>query len=315
MNIGIDVSKATFDASWEEGGRQVHEQFAYSDKGIERFISRFNRPCHAVMEATGVYHSRLAVALHEAGFQVSVENPLKIKRFGQMKLSRVKSDKADAQLIWAYAQSQDLTVWQPSSEVITGLKQAISWHDALLKERADLDRRQEAIRYQAYPEPFVVREMKAHRKQLKERLRKSEAHLQAVVKKHFPELYARLQTIPAVGSATAIELIAMTEGFTRFDSDKALAAYVGISPTTYSSGSSIVGRGGISRTGRSRTRQLLYLCSWTARRCNPGCKAMHSRMKAAGKPPKVIGIALAHKLLRQIFAVAKSGENYRPDLT
>lgn len=314
MYIGIDVSKETLDACWEEEGRQVHEQFAYTEKGIEQFFSRFSVPCHAVMEATGVYHSRLAVALYERGFQVSVENPLKVKRFGQMKLSRVKSDKADARLILQYAQTQELPVWQPSGEVITGLRQALSWHDALLKERTNLDRRQEAIRYQAYPEPFVVREMKLHRKQLKDRLRKSEAHLTAVVKKYFPELYARLQTIPAVGPATAIDIIVMTEGFTRFDSDKALAAYVGISPTTYSSGSSVVGRGGIARTGRSRTRQLLYLCSWTARRCNPGCKAMYARMKAAGKPPKVIGIALAHKLLRQIFAVAKSGVNYRPEL-
>ena len=67
--------------------------------------------------------------------------------------------------------------------------------------------------------------------------------LRAIVKEHFLELYACLQAIPSVGEKTTIEMIAVTEGFTKFESDKALSAYVGISPTIYSSGTSVRGRG------------------------------------------------------------------------
>ena len=62
--------------------------------------------------------------------------------------------------------------------------------------------------------------------------------------------------------------------------------------------------------GRGRIRQLLYLCSWTAKRSNKACVELHQRLSEAGKPPKVINIAIAHKLLRQAYAVATQGVEY-----
>jgi transposase len=314
MFVGIDVSKATFDACWDDNGQRIHHQFPYTDSGIQELIKRMEEPRHAVMEATGVYHSRLAVALHEAGFKVSVENPVKIKHFGRMKLSRVKSDKADAALILEYAMTQDIALWEPDEEVIVSLKQALMLQDAVTHEMTMVRNREEAMRHEAFQEPFVMRELKEMRKAVKARQQKCQNFLKATVKKHFPELYERLQTIPSIGPATAIDLIVTTNGFSRFETDKALAAYIGINPTTYSSGTSVKGKGGISRTGRPRTRQLLYICSWTAREVNPACKALGERLRKKGKPPKVISIAIAHKLLRQAFAVARGGDSYRPEL-
>ncbi len=51
------------------------------------------------MEATGYYHYQLAYFLLESGIKVSVENPLSVKRFIQMKLSKIKTDKSDSKLI------------------------------------------------------------------------------------------------------------------------------------------------------------------------------------------------------------------------
>jgi len=50
------------------------------------------------MEATGIYWQSCAFALYEAGNAVSVVNPARVKRFGQMKLIRGKTDKMDAKL-------------------------------------------------------------------------------------------------------------------------------------------------------------------------------------------------------------------------
>jgi hypothetical protein len=51
-------------------------------------------------------------------------------------------------------------------------------------------------------------------------------------------------------------------------------------------------------------------------RHNKACKQMYDRLKAAGKPSKVALIAVAAKLIRQVFAVIKSGDpfddNYVP---
>lgn len=310
MIVGIDISKLTFDVSYEEKGCLVHRGYDYTASGIKTFLSETSSASGYVMEATGVYHTRLALSLYDAGRRVSVVNPLVINRFSQMQLSRVKSDKADAQLIRQYGEQHSPLAWSPSSQEIVELKQAHSWLDDLIAERTRMVNRQEALRHQARPSQFVLRQMKVQLTHLGDQITSCEKHLETVVKKSFPELYARLQTIPSIGSKTALELIAITEGFSRFADDKALSAYVGVSPTTYSSGTSVRGRGGISKLGRGRARQLLYLCSWTAKRCNRSCRELSDRLKESGKPAKVINIAVAHKLLRQAFAVATQGVDY-----
>jgi hypothetical protein len=40
---------------------------------------------------------------------------------------------------------------------------------------------------------------------------------------------------------------------------------------------------------------------------------MYQRLKAKGKPERVIKIAIANKLLKQAFAIAKSKEKYIED--
>ena len=63
------------------------------------------------MKATGYYHYQLAYHLLECGMKVSVENPLAVKRFIQMKLSKIKTDKSDSKLISEYAQQVELKQW------------------------------------------------------------------------------------------------------------------------------------------------------------------------------------------------------------
>ena len=304
MIVGIDVSKKWFDAAWQEGGQGRQQRFEYTDEGMGQMLAQTPETAHYVMEATGTYHARLALRLHESGRQVSVVNPLVIKRFAQMRLSRVKSDRADADLIRRYGERESLHPWAPATDKVLELQQAHGWLDDLIGERTRLVNRQEAHAHHAKPSAFVIGQMAAQRQQLDKQIKDCERHLEVVVKKSFPELFERLLTIPSIGAKTAIELIIVTDGFTRFEDIKALCAYVGISPTTFRSGSSVNGKGGIAKLGQGRMRQLLYLCSWTAKTCNPACKALYARLKALGKPPKVINIAIAHKLLRQAFAVA-----------
>lgn len=70
------------------------------------------------MEATGTYNLALAYYLHEQGGQVAVLNPLVIKRFIQMHLSKGKSDCKDAQWLLRYGQQQALKSWQPAEAVL-----------------------------------------------------------------------------------------------------------------------------------------------------------------------------------------------------
>jgi transposase len=310
MIIGIDVSKSSFDSAWALSGKSHHGVYEYSDKGIAQLLKDTPETAHYVMEATGVYHSKLALTLHEAGRAVTVVNPLVIKRFCQMQLTRVKSDKADAEKIRQYGEQTDLALWKPSADEIDALRQAHGWLDDLIRDRTRLLNRQEAHQHQAKPNNFVTRQMKETYTRLTNQIVLCEGQLSVIVKKCFPELYEHLVSIPSIGKKTAIELIVITEAFSKFAEVKGLSAYTGISPTTYSSGSSIKCKGVIAKMGNGRIRQLLYLCSLTAMRSNKDCKALYERMKVAGKPGKVIQVAIAHKLLRQAFAVATKGVYY-----
>ena len=59
------------------------------------------------MEATGYYHYQLAYYLQENSVVLFVEKPLSVKRFIQMKLSKIKTDKSDSKLICEYAKQVD----------------------------------------------------------------------------------------------------------------------------------------------------------------------------------------------------------------
>lgn len=127
-----------------------------------------------------------------------------------------------------------------------------------------------------------------------------------------------LTSIPSIGNKTAMMLIAMTDNFSKFEHYKQLIAYVGLGPRVYQSGTSVNGKGHICKMGKSQIRKLLYMCSWTAKYCNKACREMYERLKAKGKPERVIKVAIANKLLKQAFAVATSKqkhiENYQPNI-
>ena len=212
-----------------------------------------------------------------------------------------------------FAQHESPTLWAPASEEVQELQQAHGWLNDLITERTRLFNRQQAHAHRAKPSVFVIKQMNLQQRQLQQRIEACEQHLETLVKKSFAELRERLLTIPSIGDKTALELIIVTNGFTRFEDVKALCAYIGVSPTTFRSGSSVRGKGGIAKMGQGRVRQLLYLCTWTARTCNLACKKLYQRLRAAGKPPKVIGIAIAHKLLRQAFAIATKNATFSPE--
>ena len=105
-------------------------------------------------------------------------------------------------------------------------------------------------------------------------------------------------------------MLVITYGFSRFSNVKEFLSYIGMAPKPFESGTSVRSKSYISKMGNSRIRQLLYLCAWTAKRLNKPCQTLYERLKAKGKPEKVIKIAIAHKLLRQAFAVVFNQQDF-----
>ena len=73
------------------------------------------------------------------------------------------------------------------------------------------------------------------------------------------------------------------------------------------SGSSEKGRLRISEMGNQKLRNLLFMCSFTACKYNMVCRDLYERIVAKGKSKKLVLNAVCNKLLKQAFAIAKSG--------
>lgn len=106
--FGVDISKDVFDVC---DNRHNYYQFKNSVSGFKKLLKLLDESIVCLMEATGYYHVRLAYFLIESGFGVSVVNPLKIKRFIQMELSKIKTDKSDSKMIQLYGQERCPKLW------------------------------------------------------------------------------------------------------------------------------------------------------------------------------------------------------------
>jgi transposase len=133
--VGIDVSKASLAVCYQVGEQVCHLEVSNSKADFQQLVKACGRSCLFVLEATGTYNLAVAYYLHEQGGQVAVLNPLVIKRFIQMHLSKGKSDRKDAQWLMRYGQQQAVKMWQPEEKVLVECRQLEQVTEQLLKQK------------------------------------------------------------------------------------------------------------------------------------------------------------------------------------
>ena len=118
-----------------------------------------------------------------------------------------------------------------------------------------------------------------------------------------------LTSAPGVGKTIARTLIADLPELGTMG-PKPLATLVGLAPINRDSGK-MRGQRHIL-FGRTSVRSALYMAALTASRCNPTFKAFARRLRAKGKRPKVVIIAVARKLLIALNAILRTNQPWRP---
>lgn len=308
--FGIDISKDVFDVYSESLG---HKCYSNNDKGIKALVKDLPNAAHCVMEATGCYHHGLALHLYDNDVAVSVVNPLVIKRYIQMRLKRVKTDKSDALMIYNYGCNQELERWQPDAVYIEQGRELLSLIQMYLKQSTALKNKLHALESRGEVKGKIITSIKRQLRCLKKERHLLEEEVERLIKEHEPSLFLRLRTIPGIGKKTAILLMLNTGNFKDFSSYKQVSSFLGLAPNERSSGSSIRGKSRISKTGDGLVRNHLFMCSFTACVHNSQCKALFDRIVAKGKSKKLALIAVCNKLIKQAFAIAKSGLPYDPE--
>ena len=315
--LGIDISKESFDVVLRGTGGEQHRVFSNDQKGFKALVGwaekQPERVVHICMEATGSYWEGLAEALYQGGYRVSVVNPYQIKRYGDHLLNRNKTDKADASLIAEFCEKdrERLRAWKPFSPEIKALRSMGRRLDELQGMK-----QQEQNRLKSGVTDLVVIES------LQENLKQLDAQIKALWKKikehvnQHPDLREKqrlLTSIPGIGKLTAIKLIAEIGEIKDFTSASQLAAYAGLAPKQFQSGSSVHKQTRISKQGRTELRRCLYMPAVVASEHNPIVMDLKRRMLASAHVMIEGFVAAMKKLLHLVYGVLKSGKPFDPD--
>jgi transposase len=313
--VGIDISKESFDACLMSEGKNRQAQFTNNTAGFKKLSHWMGKytpvKVHACLEATGQFGEALAEYCYREGYAVSVVNPARIKAYGSSKLRRNKTDKADAELIALYCFREQPALWTPPPASFKDLQ-------ALVRRSEDLQVmcQQEKNRLKSgTTQLVVVAGLKEHLAYLEEKLK---LILQAI-QKHIqacPELKQRqdlLLSIPGIGKLTASKILGEIRDVCAFEDARQLAAYAGVTPRNFTSGTSIHKKARMSKMGNANLRKTLFMPAISAKRHNPIIHAFCLRLLEAGlKPMQVVGAAM-RILLHLIFGILKSSKPFDPN--
>lgn len=311
--VGIDVSKRKLDLALLMQGKIKSKVFENSPAGhaqIGQWLigkGAAQAQTHICMEATGPYSESLATALADQGWTVSVVNPARIKGFAQSELSRNKTDAIDAALLARFCAAMHPAPWTPPPLAWRELRAWVDRLQALKDMQQQEKNRQEA--FQAMAQPSIVDSIQNHLDWLAEEIEMLEQDIDDHLDRH-PDIKRDadlITSIPGIGDTTAAKVLAYIGDARRFDSAKALAAFVGVTPKQRQSGSSVKGRTVISRTGHGALRAALYMPGMVALKHNPAIKAFGERLRANGLAPKAVIGAAMRKLVHLIYGVLRSG--------
>ena len=121
-----------------------------------------------------------------------------------------------------------------------------------------------------------------------------------------------LSSVVGIGLLTAAKLLAEMPNLGQYESAKAAAADVGLSPSEYQSGTSVRRRSRMSKMGKASVRAALYWPAIAAKKHCPAMRAFAERLAAKGKPKKVVIGAVMRKLVHICYGVLKHQTPYDP---
>lgn len=308
--IGIDVSKSSLDiATYPPSQSLCLPNCLEAFEQLHTWLQAQGEISQIALEASGRYGEPVAHYLVAKGYRLSYLNPRQTHAFSKIKLHYHKTDRHDAHLIAEFCALQRPELWQAPSLLRQTLQQRSRRLDALKAMR-----QQEINRLASgLSDAFVLEQVQALIAYFEQLIQDTQAAIDALIKSHLPlkEQEALLISIKGIGKTTAQVLLAEIN-IHDFQSPRQLAAFVGITPLHFESGSSVRRQSRISKQGNARLRSALYLPAVVAKRFNPACQNLAQRLTERHKQGKVIVIAVMRKLLHQVYGVLKSGRPFDP---
>jgi transposase len=278
LMVGVDMAKKEFVAALYQGQSPARlGTFPNEVAGYKALTAQVSAACHEwgvtqvqlVIEATGGYEAALVAHAYEQSWLVSMPNPKQVRDWAKGVGYRGKSDRMDAQILAHYGAERQPTPRPQLAEQVSEL-------DSLLKRRADLEqaRQKEQTRLSELAgRPGISPQVAESLRQVIEALTEALAGVQQAIEKlcqshpPFQQQLTRLLALPGVGPKVVLPLMVklfqwqtLTHGAGSANGTQRVpAAFVGLDPQPYTSGTSVRKHPGISKMGDNELRRLLYM--------------------------------------------------------
>ncbi len=308
--IGIDMGKDTFHAAF---GDDHVKKFNNNNEGIDHFMTFIEDLGYTVtdtriaVEATGVYHLLFATTLREHEWEVRIINPLESHRMITQGLRTVKTDRLDALKIRTMAQLGKGCLFTDTADTLA-LKALVVERQALVDIRKMTKQRMEVHCLKAQATGMILHDSWS---ELMETLKEEIKSLENAMSNYDADTQALLRSIPGIGVTTAAALVAFIGDIHRFSTPEKLVAYIGLDCRVFQSGTSVQGKGYISKRGNKYPRHMLFNAAFIARQHNPDLKKYHAQKLAEGKHYFSALCAVERKLIHIVYAVWKRGTPYQ----
>ncbi len=302
--IGIDMSKDTFHAAFDE---QKVIIFANTLDGINKFYKEIkNQEVLIGLESTGVYHLLFARTITAYGLTVMIINPLLTHRMIAATVRKVKTDKADALAIRKTLMTGAGYPFGDSTDTLV-LKALVSQREALVRTRAEFKQR---IHVHKIIEKSVGINLSLNFTSVMKVLSKEIKLLEQQMANYAKNTQKLLQSIPGVGRVASAALLAHIGNIKRFNTPEQLVAYIGLDCRVYQSGTSINGKGFITKRGNTYLRFTLFNSAFIARQHIPELKHFFAKKLKEGKHYFSAQCAVERKLVHLIYAIWSRGTPY-----
>ncbi len=296
---GVDISSTTLEASI--GGNGAAGCFSNDPAGIDALAAfcRHHQVTLVAMEATGGYERKSFTQLSQQGLGVAILNPRSVRQFASSLGRLEKTDRIDAGMIAWFAEVKRSrpTVLAPDSHLhvralVTRLRQ-------LTAIRTSQKNQQRLV-----TDPMVLATFQQILDLLQQQIDDLAAQIAARIDQDplWRALDASFRSIRGVADRTVARLFADLPEIGAL-SNKTVSRLAGVAPLANDSGKH-QGKRSV-RGGRAPVREILFMVASVVCRYEPDFIAFRQRLANAGKPPKVIRIAIAHKLLVRLNAKAR----------
>ena len=296
---GVDVSSKKLDARIGREGR-----FACFDNNPEGVAAlagfcREHGVALVVMEATGGYEKKPFALLWSHGVKAALVNPRSVRRFAEAMGRLEKTDRIDSGMIAWFAEAKGIEPTPPAPETQGRLAALVVRLGQLTHLKTAQNNQRRLVEDPTVRKGFdalmllITRQMRALERQIVELIDSDPL---------WKRLDQAFRSIKGVADRTVARIMAQLPEIGML-SGKAITKLVGLAPIARDSGNT-KGKRSV-RGGRSGVRSTLYMIVLGVCKFDADFAAFRDRLVAAGKLPKVVRAALAHKLLVRLNAKAR----------